>query len=728
MTKKFFSKVLILALVISLFGAINFVNAAPSGGMDSTAMTISADPEQDDPVVPIQTITVTDAGGEITDANNLRIKIPSTINVTWDDDATATIGGDASAIVNGAVTYSADDRILILEVTADFTPGWTVTISDLGYVPGLTGSAADDLEWSVDGGATYGEGGSDCYITVVEGLVTTTEVGNVSPVITQTPGDNGSDDSNDFDCDPSSECEGGTDGNPNNVGDVIDFTVNALDVNGDQYYFAVCKDDEITANASAAPTCSGGNGEWAIGGPVDSEAAFGVGDLTYLTTGSETCDENCAWYAFVCDGVASSPACFPATGVGDQGSAMGTVTISTDVPADGETVTVDSLVYEFDTGGACSGGEDVCVNCYDGVGVDDPAGGGGGGGGTACADEADAAYELADVDNGASSYMVSRGTIVYAYADADGSAGNALTLSAGTCGSGSTYCSVSGATFSGGDTDNRDDSPFYINHKPTFDGSTPYAYGDTENAGLNHASGSVEPGDTLYVSAYVHDTDTDAAQDTVKLFVCNSDSFSGGVAPACGGTELCSSAYVDPTADYPSCGFTEYTAIPTAHDTYSDIYTFVVDIHGFAATEASNRSYTVEDVRPELVGYTATDSPAPPAGGSDTVDFSVSLTDDNGDGDVDNIEGFFLNDTIVDADCDASENDCYIHASCTPSDTSGVTDPSAPDHFGTGSDNALGADCQVTVWFNADYDGDGNLAQLPLMGILPQKQYLHFQM
>ena len=190
--------------------------------------------------------------------------------------------------------------------------------------------------------------------------------------------------------------------------------------------------------------------------------------------------------------------------------------------------------------------------------------------------------------------------------------------------------------------------------------------------------------DFICIQADVSDPDIDTIADTVDMYVCSSNSFVDG---QCADTTLCTATGV-PSGGQAQCSAENMVPVPTPHGTYN-VFVFVKDNHGFQGTGTSTQGYDVEDVPPELVGYTATDAPHPSAGGSDTVDFSVSLTDANGDNDVTNIKGVFFDPAAVTHDCAANENNCYIHSICN---LTGVT----------GTDNALGADCQVTVWFNAD--------------------------
>ena len=109
---------------------------------------------QDDAVTAISTITVTEDGTPlITAANDLRIRIPATFNMTWDaSDTTAVIGGAAAAKISVTVSYEDSDQTLVLDVNSDFVPGDQVTIAGLAFAAFSAPSAADSLEL-VDAGA-----------------------------------------------------------------------------------------------------------------------------------------------------------------------------------------------------------------------------------------------------------------------------------------------------------------------------------------------------------------------------------------------------------------------------------------------------------------------------------------------------------------------------------------------------------------------------------------------
>jgi len=129
--------------------------------------------------------------------------------------------------------------------------------------------------------------------------------------------------------------------------------------------------------------------------------------------------------------------------------------------------------------------------------------------------------------------------------------------------------------------------------------------------------------------------------------------------------------------------------VPSAHGAYN-VYVFLKNSNGVVDAGTGNQqSYTVADVAPVWTSYTASDSPAPSAGGSDTVDYSVALSDGNGDNDVTNVKGVFFDSGATNHDCTANENNCYIHSSCTL-------------NAAYGNSTEVEGQCQVTVWYNAN--------------------------
>ncbi len=99
----------------------------------------------------ISTITITDNTGAITATNNLRIRIPSTFNMTWNTaDTTATIGGGASTKVpTDVLPYEDSNKTLVLNVTENFAAGDVITVSGLSFANFSAVSPGDNLELDI---------------------------------------------------------------------------------------------------------------------------------------------------------------------------------------------------------------------------------------------------------------------------------------------------------------------------------------------------------------------------------------------------------------------------------------------------------------------------------------------------------------------------------------------------------------------------------------------------
>ena len=124
------------------------------------------------------TLTVTDAStATITTANNLRIRIPATFNMTWDPTVTSvSLGGTASGSVSPTgLTYEDSNRTVVLDVTADFTAAQTLTIAGLKFTNFTAVSAADNLELVVAGAGGATAATDDKTITIVAAGAITAE-------------------------------------------------------------------------------------------------------------------------------------------------------------------------------------------------------------------------------------------------------------------------------------------------------------------------------------------------------------------------------------------------------------------------------------------------------------------------------------------------------------------------------------------------------------------------
>ena len=101
------------------------------------------------PTTAISPITVSDhpTSPMITAANDIRIRIPSSFNMTWETvHTTATITGSAAAKVSSTVSYEDSGKTLVINVTSNFAACDTIVVSGLSYKNFSAASAADNLE------------------------------------------------------------------------------------------------------------------------------------------------------------------------------------------------------------------------------------------------------------------------------------------------------------------------------------------------------------------------------------------------------------------------------------------------------------------------------------------------------------------------------------------------------------------------------------------------------
>jgi hypothetical protein len=121
----------------------------------------------------ISPVTVSDSAtaASITAANDVRIKIPSGLNLTWNQaSTTATITGTASAKVSPAVTYENSGKTLVLNVTSDFVSSDFITVSNLSFnnFTGISGPGYLNLVTAGAGGAVVAT--DTAPLTVVAGV------------------------------------------------------------------------------------------------------------------------------------------------------------------------------------------------------------------------------------------------------------------------------------------------------------------------------------------------------------------------------------------------------------------------------------------------------------------------------------------------------------------------------------------------------------------------------
>lgn len=245
-------------------------------------------------------------------------------------------------------------------------------------------------------------------------------------------------------------------------------------------------------------------------------------------------------------------------------------------------------------------------------------------------------------------------------------------------------------------------SPFIVNHRPNF-------------SVISNNSPKI-PGAAVQWTATASDPDSLGGADTVNLFVCKSNDFTGS---ACGpGGTYCSAAAA---ASNPSCSYT--LPVPIQDHVGYPAYVYMTDNHGFAASggsEATNSSYAVSHVNPTITASTISllnfDTSTPnltlvvPNG--QTTGFRVTFTaaSDNGCQNYSSNPEFtaaavnVYRSGIGMANCQASgqynSNNCYPNAvgsgtwnvSCTQ-DAGSCTGPNS---------RTANYTCTFPLWYNAD--------------------------
>lgn len=170
-----------------------------------------------------------------------------------------------------------------------------------------------------------------------DSVTTSVTVGNSAPSFTAGPVEN-----------PAS-----TSTNPTDVGSDVTFQATGTDSNSEDYYLIICTTDAVTANDGSAPTCD-------VATWCTSSATTSASQATCSYTALVGDSESNAWYAFVCDGNASSASCSTSSqGSGDSGTpfAVNHVPafsgIGSNTPRNpGQTITWTATASDGDTDGA----------------------------------------------------------------------------------------------------------------------------------------------------------------------------------------------------------------------------------------------------------------------------------------------------------------------------------------------------------------------------------------
>jgi len=250
------------------------------------------------------------------------------------------------------------------------------------------------------------------------------------------------------------------------------------------------------------------------------------------------------------------------------------------------------------------------------------------------------------------------------------------------------------------------DSPFNINHRPTF-------------TSVVTANNPQAPGGTFNITTVSSDTDVYNGNDTLYFYVCKTNSATFGGCTAGAGDTVCSTAATSsPNA---KCSFTDTAPTPSGNTTY---YAFLFDNHGLAASANSRSSlYTISNVAPvlgNLLLNNGADIYLNIKGMADKpIDaFEASVVDQNGcqTGLVSATAVVYMSGAVNGENCTANNNDCYqiTTANCVKS---GCTDNDDPDaiytcstalkYFANPTDNQTNNPYSTDKWLSRlqVYDG-----------------------
>ncbi len=122
----------------------------------ASSPTLSSDDDQafvtGEPPVLMVPFTVSEGmTASITDLKDIRVRIPSSFNMTWDQSVnSAWILGPAASKVSSTVSFENSDKTLVINVLMPFVTGDFITVSGLFFKPLLALSPSSNLELEVD--------------------------------------------------------------------------------------------------------------------------------------------------------------------------------------------------------------------------------------------------------------------------------------------------------------------------------------------------------------------------------------------------------------------------------------------------------------------------------------------------------------------------------------------------------------------------------------------------
>lgn len=251
------------------------------------------------------------------------------------------------------------------------------------------------------------------------------------------------------------------------------------------------------------------------------------------------------------------------------------------------------------------------------------------------------------------------------------------------------------STSSQGTLSDGSESPFKVNHAPSFTAVV-------DDGGSGPDSGA-NPDGSITFTATATDSDTDGSADQLKVVVCTGTTSGvvlGSPSTCTGGTLLCETALGTLNCNYDvSVG----NVIPDGNYDYK---AFVFDSHSFGSSPSSRSGqYTVNNVAPTVTAGTLNGSSniTLTEGTTTNVIITGTVVDTNSCTDVSgNVDAYFYRSGVGYAGCLAQDDDsCYFEVSCSTSDCSGT------------SDSTANYTCTAAVKYHADPTDDPVYTQYP---------------
>lgn len=552
---------------------------------------------------------------------------------------------------------------------------------------------------------------------------TSAAVSNQAPVFTVTPAESWTQSySGDATTDPRAESSSTY---PTNEGTNLTITATATDANNDDYWMIICSSNVVSGGNNAAPSCGGTTHCTSSGGGTNGGSTAGTEvscDITTTGKSLETYD----WYAFVCDDQPIADVeCLAA---GDQGSGNS-----------GSPFHVNHVDTNFGSLTIFDDGEDTTSTNYpdaNGVALSSKTGTYGTSAYAITLDFTDTGTDCqAELPATLAALILGSSPNFTLDCDLDDSAGpnpvtGTLLAAAITDGTTTTIDLVVTAAAAGTGASAMTEGFAHL--------STVSTNGIEPGVKLGFAlTSALDNSDTISIMT---DPDFNGTQDTITMYVCSGETTADGgdglttsfdyydnlcydgssyYAP------VCYISSIDPTGAIAGCAesVVDFVSVPAADTTY-DILVYAEDAHDMPLNSVGTAgyTYTVDNIAPTLSSYTTlhtgSEDLTSPIGlwtqDSIILVHYVTLTDDNGDNDVTDMDFEFRDDVAEGTpNCTSDDNDCYHFditnlafppGGCTTTPTGGSQTLSAAGSGKTalGTDQTLSLQCSHDVWYNAN--------------------------